>query len=104
VKLSDGAEIIPVLITPCTSISKGAIPHVREVRYWGLEDFREWSKSALRTVRELRRTFPGPGNLGWREAAVNAFRTARLDPQGIKSLLSKSAADAMTEAPDKGEQ
>jgi hypothetical protein len=102
--LNNDAEIVPVLITPCSSTSKGAIPHLRQVRYWRLQDFREWAKTALQTVRELRRTFSGPGNLGWRDTAVKALRKAAIGPQKITSLLTKSAADAMTEVSDEEEQ
>jgi transposase len=32
------AEIIPILITPCTRTTRGAVPSLKQVRYWHLDD------------------------------------------------------------------
>jgi hypothetical protein len=95
--LPAGVQIIPILITPCTRTTKGAVPHLKQVRYWSLDDFRAWAKNALQAIRELRRDFPGPGHLGWRMAAAEKLRTALIGPHQLMSLLSKNAADAMTD-------
>jgi hypothetical protein len=90
------AQIVPVIITPCTKATKGAIPSLKKVRYWSREDFRTWAKNALQALREIRRDFPGPGHLGWRATAATRFREAKIAPAEIEQMLSKSAADAMT--------
>jgi DEAD/DEAH box helicase len=90
------AQIVPVIITPCTKATKGAFPSLKRVRYWSREEFRTWSKNALQTLREIRREFPGPGNLGWRAAAATRLREAKVAPAEIDRMLSKFASDAMT--------
>lgn len=90
------AQIVPVIITPCSKAYKGAIPSLRRVRYWAREDFRTWAKTALQVLREIRRDFPGPGHLAWRATAATRFKQAKIAPIEIERMLSKSAADAMT--------
>src|SRR4029453_10903774 len=41
-KLPPTTEIIPIIITPCTKTTKGAVPSLRKVRYWALDDFCAW--------------------------------------------------------------
>ncbi|MBN9662256.1 MAG: DEAD/DEAH box helicase [Acidobacteria bacterium] len=90
-----GTEIIPVLITPCTRTTEGAIPFLKEVRCWPLDEFRSWAKSALQALRDLRRDFPGAGNLFWRTDAVEKLKTARIAPDVLKAMLGRTAAECM---------
>lgn len=85
--LSPGAEIVPVLVTPCSSIEDGAKPHVGELCYWQTGEFRQWVVGALGVVRTLWRTFPGPGDLAWRAEAMSAYRAAKLDPESFVATL-----------------
>ncbi len=87
--------VIPVLITPCTSTTEGAVPFLKQVRGWPLEDFRSWVKGALQVLRDLRRDFPGPGNLFWRTDAADRLKAARIAPDALKAMLGKTAADCM---------
>lgn len=93
--LAESIEIIPVLITPCTTASKGAVPTLRKLRYWSRDNFCTWAKEALRTLRDIRRTFPGIGNLAWRTSAVARLKEANIAPQQLRAMLSQCAADAM---------
>jgi len=92
---SSDAEIIPILITPCTRTTKGAIPSLKHLRYWNLEEFRGWAKNALRVLRDIRRDFPGPGNLAWRTLAAGKLKDAKIGPEQLKQMLTKTAAEAM---------
>ena len=92
------AEVVPVLITPARKASKGAVPHLKRVRYWNREDFRAWARGALHAVRDLRRSYPGEGNLEWRQEAANALRRTHVAPLELEELLSKTAAEVMTVA------
>lgn len=85
--LSPGAEVIPVLITPVGKADVDAVPHLKNVYLWGLEDFREWAVRALSVIRELRRTYPGSGDLGWREQAAQKYVDNRMDPKSIVEML-----------------
>jgi hypothetical protein len=93
--LPASAEIIPVIITPCTTTTSGAVPSLRKVRYWSRDDFHSWATNALRVVRDLRRIFPGVGNLAWRTTAAAQLKTAHISPLQLRALLSKSGAEAM---------
>ena len=88
-------EIIPVVITPCTTTTKGAMPSLRQVRYWALDDFCAWAQNALRVIRDIRRTFRGIGDLEWRTQAAVRLRDANITPQQLNEKLSTNCADAM---------
>lgn len=102
-ELSD-ADIIPILISPCLRTTEGAIPFLKEVRYWPLEDFRSWTKNALQALRDLRREFPGPGNLFWRTDAAEKLKAAKIAPDVIKTMLGKTAAECMKIVTAKAEE
>jgi hypothetical protein len=97
-KFHPTAEIIPVLVTPTSEATSGARPHLKTVRYWNLKDFRRWAKSALQTMREIRRFYPGPANIGWRADAAKRLRTAKIGPVEFNAMLNRTAYDAMSEA------
>ena len=80
-------DILPVLITPVTKVSEGATHHLDGVAIWPLEEFRNWAREAIGTVRELRRTFYESGDLEWRARAVTAFKQSGLDAVGLHSKL-----------------
>jgi len=62
-KLPEKANIISVLVTPVLKADRDAMPHLKDVYVWKLDEFRDWAKMALRIIRELRRDFPGTGDL-----------------------------------------
>jgi len=83
------AEIIPVMITPCKKIKDGALPHVQDVCYWNIEEFRNWANSAISVVRGLRRSFPGEANLEWRKRAIQEYQDGGIDPASLVEKLRK---------------
>lgn len=91
-QIKPGAEILSVLITPVKKADPEALPHLREVYYWNLDDFRTWSQNALSVIRDLRRTFTEPGNLDWRNQAVEAYTLHKLCPVTLAGLLRQSCA------------
>ena len=95
VPLSASAQVVPILITPCTKQRDGARPHLNKVRYWHLPEFRAWAREALRVVRDLRRTYPGPGDLFWRAEAADRIRAAKISPVQLLGMLTASAGEAM---------
>ena len=73
--------------------------YLDDVALWPLEEFRSWAENALATVREVRRTFPEPGDLVWRTAAAEAFEQNGLDASGLfATLRSRLAAKHLTPA------
>ena len=95
VALSASAQVVPILITPCTKQTDGARPHLNKVRYWHLPEFRAWAKEALCVVRDLRRTYPGAGDLFWRAEAADRIRAAKISPMQLLDMLTASAGEAM---------
>ena len=89
------AKILAVLVTPALKATKGAIPSLGRVAYWGLADFRQWAKSALVALRELRRTFSEPGDLDWRaRAATYPVRGRRGCPRPFRQVGSRYCHEA----------
>lgn len=85
--LSKATTIYPVLITPLQYADRDALPHLTDVFVWNLEEFRKWGKRALSTIRELRSTFPGSGDLAWRAIAIEKYRENGIDPDSLIKLL-----------------
>lgn len=94
-ELPASSEVIPVIVTPCSVAAKAALPHLQNVRYWRLDSFREWAKAALKVVRELRSTFPGPGDFAWRTSAAHRLKACNAAALELSAALDESAADAM---------
>ncbi len=94
--LSDAATIVSVLVSPVRSADADAMPHLNEVYLWNLDEFRDWAIKALSIIRELRRTFPGSGDLGWREVAKQGYIDNKMDPKSILGFLrTRVAATAL---------
>ncbi|MER8632603.1 DEAD/DEAH box helicase [Mesorhizobium opportunistum] len=88
-KVSGAAEmdIRAVLITPCTKAKSGADPQLDDVKYWELTAFREWAATAIATLRNLKGSFPGEGDLVWRAEAANRLETEGLTLAAILRRL-----------------
>jgi hypothetical protein len=93
--VKNDAEIMAILISPVKRADSDAIPHLSNVHYWGLEDFRQWAKNALSVIRELRRTFAESGNLEWRAQAVEVYEHHKLSPHSLANHLRQSPAAQM---------
>lgn len=88
------ADISPVLISPVRKSSPGAEPHLQEVLFWSLADFREWANHALATIREIRKSFVEPGDIVWRAEAAAKLKSAGVDlPSLIRKLKQSRASD-----------
>ncbi|KYC35735.1 hypothetical protein WA1_08000 [Scytonema hofmannii PCC 7110] len=88
------SEIIPVVVTPCKSITNGAKPHTQGLCYWNQQDFQAWAEKAITVLRELKRSFPGEANLEWRKRAMQAYQDNGLDPASLaKNLRKRRLAD-----------
>jgi hypothetical protein len=95
--VSQTAEILPVLISPVKVADTDALPHLGEVSLWNIEDFRAWAKKAVGLIRELRRTYPGSGDLAWREEAARRYVDDVIAPATLfEWLRSQSALTLLT--------
>ena len=97
VEAASGATILSVLVTPVSTAREGAMPHLRDVALWSLDEFREWAETALTVLRELRKTFAEPGDLVWRAAAAETFEQHGLDaPSLVAKLKARPATNYLT--------
>jgi len=86
------AKILPVLVTPVKKVSPNAVPHLTGVALWPVEDLRRWARNALATLREVRKTFFEPGDLGWRDRAAELFQQNGLSARPLFEKLKSMPA------------
>lgn len=92
VPLAKRAAVIPVLISPISTVDRDAHPHLSDVRFWELGAFRDWAKHALATIRRIRRTLSEAGDVMWRQAAADELNEAGASPAGIEANLAVRAS------------
>ena len=85
-------KVLVVLVTPAKKANKDAIKFLKNVCYWKLDEFLAWSETALCAARELRREFPGIGNLDWRTSASIKLKNIKADVYELSSWLSQQVA------------
>jgi len=81
------ARIVPVLVTSVKVADDAALPHLKEVLVWDLEDFRKWADNALAVLRDIRKDYPNAGDLAWRASAAEQLGKARITPRALLSML-----------------
>ncbi len=90
------ASIIPILITPVKVADNEALPHLKGVLVWNLEEFRKWARNAITLIREIRKDYPNSGDLFWRANAAEKLTQAGITPDGILVMLKgQDAADIL---------
>lgn len=85
--LTDSVTIIPVLVSGIAGAMPEAAVHLQDVAFWKTQDFRTWATNALVTIRSLRTTYPGAGDLFWREEAMAAYAANGMDPASLAQRL-----------------
>ena len=96
VEINEHTDIIPVLVTPVHKVKQGAVPHLRNVALWPLDEFNEWAVNAISIIRELRMTFVDVGDLVWRAEAARKFEDNELGAQQLAEKLRHNiAADSL---------
>ena len=96
-EVDEDTRILPVLVAPITKVDKDAFPHLEGVYFWSLVDFQKWAAEALATLRELRNSLSGPGDLAWRAQAQELFTSKKLSIDlMIQDISSRSAQDLLS--------
>lgn len=90
--LAEGATVVPILVSPISSVDPAARPHLVEVLHWRLDAMLGFADAAVTVVRELRKSFPGPGDAVWRAEACAMLREKRMAPRQLMESLSESTA------------
>ncbi|MET3712645.1 hypothetical protein ABIC65_003363 [Sphingomonas trueperi] len=86
-KFTDKTQILPVLVSGIKGADDDAALHLGDVAFWNSEEFRVWAKNAVSVIRSLRTSYPGPGDLFWREDAMAAYAANGLDPLSLRQRL-----------------
>jgi hypothetical protein len=60
---------------------------LEDVRYWELNEFKEWATHAIAVLRELKGTYPGEPDLAWRAEAESRLETECLTLDRILEKL-----------------
>lgn len=81
------AIIVPILVTSVLIADDAALPHLKEVLVWNLEEFRTWAHNAITVVRELRKEYPNSGDLAWRALAAEKLSAACVTPESLLAML-----------------
>ena len=92
---SVNTNILPVLVTPVKKVKQGAVPHLRDVALWPLDEFRDWAGEAITAIRNLRTAFAEPGDLAWRAMAAEVFKQRGLDAPNLRTRLRSQMADSL---------
>lgn len=80
-------EILPVLVTPSVKATSGAEPQLDDVKYWELSAFRDWATAAVATIRTIKGSFPGEGDLLWRSETAERLVAEGLTLETILQRL-----------------
>ena len=94
---SDTVDVVAVLVSPVIKAKKGAMPHLTDVSYWNLDEFKKFSETALSTVRELRATFSYSGDLVWRAQAAALLQSTGIDIVSIYNMLEEHKCASILE-------
>lgn len=85
--VAENADVVSVMIAPCVYVERGAVPHMGQVIYWPTDDFRRIAEIAINVIKDLRREYPGAGDLAWRAMASERLRRSRLSPRELVRSL-----------------
>lgn len=81
------ATVVAILVTPVSLADDAALPHLKEVLVWNLDEFRKWANNALSVVREIRKEYPNSGDLAWRATAAEKLAAASVTPDALLNML-----------------
>lgn len=95
VGLDEGCTVIAVLVTPVSKADDGALPHLDTVLLWNLDEFKTWARTALSSIREIRRKFVEPSNDAWRREVAEIFEKRMIDANSILKYLKGNIASKM---------
>lgn len=62
-------KIVSVMVSTAHGAHAGAKPHLQSFGFWKFESYCDWVRTALSCLRQIRRIFPGTGDLLWRSEA-----------------------------------
>lgn len=85
------ALIVPVIVSACSQVERGAVPHLEGVIVCSTERVRQVLEIGLMVIKDLRREYPGAGDLAWRALAAERLKRHQLSPHQFVEMLRASA-------------
>jgi Type III restriction enzyme, res subunit/Helicase C-terminal domain len=93
-QLLKDARILPILVTSVSAAEDEAAIHLKDVAVWPIEQLRVWAVNAVQMVRQLRVSYPGAGDMFWRQSAMEAYEQAGADPASLMRRLKPQSGRA----------
>jgi len=89
-ELSDTAKTYVFIVAKIEKAHRDALIHVDNVAFLSTDEFREFTRKSLELVRELWSTFPGPGELFWKQSAIEKIARSDFSPASLEALFYKN--------------
>jgi hypothetical protein len=80
-------EVRAVLVTPVERVTPATLIQLEGVYCWPLGEFVEWATRAVATVRLVRNSLAGSGDMKWRDHAIAQFRLNKMTASGVLSCI-----------------
>jgi len=88
----ENTEIYPILVSPVSTVYPGVLPQLDSVYLWKLGEFKSWAESSMAAIRELRKSFPGAGDIVWRAQAAEVLKREGIDIVSLMTYLKTQVA------------
>jgi hypothetical protein len=73
----------PVFLSQISVLGVETRIQCNDIAYWNRENFVRWAKEAISVLREIRKSYPGQGDLVWRGMAMESYISGKIDPKGV---------------------
>ena len=85
-----GVNFIVVICSSSKIIDSAALPHCEDIFFISTDDFIPFSEKVMNEIRELWDSFPGAGNIQWREQASKKLIQAGFDSIHLYELFKRT--------------
>jgi len=89
-ELCETAKTFVFIVAKIERAHKDALIHVEDVAFLSTDEFREFARKALALIRELWSTYPGVGDLFWKQSAVEKIARSDFSPASLEALFYKN--------------
>lgn len=92
-KLPETTKVIPVLISPVQGIEQNALVHLKDVRMWRLEEFRQWVTNVFGILRDVRTAYGSMEYDDWVVYCEKKLREGSATPLSLTQYIEKFTTD-----------
>mgnify|MGYP001430166512 FL=1 len=89
-KIDKDAKIFTFIIAKISKTTESAAIHLDNVSFINTDSFRELSIKSLSMIKDLWSIFPGPGDLFWRQRAIEILIDMPLSPSNLIEIFEKN--------------